>query len=304
MALPNSSVQSGLAQAGGGSRGKKELAYKAYVVAQEQGIIVEAWLPETVGLDVNAQYEAPYAQGIGQLNEKVGELARFLGVSLTTQSLTAQIWQGSGEFIFTLPFVFQAEDSAANDVMLNIKRLLSLTMPDGNDGGLLTAPGPHLDLKKLASNTGAELVSRAMSLKEITFSGGADMRKEMLTRKGMLQSASNVTLGGVLGGAADAAAVALNKEIGALSQLIKSSVVNNISLYIGQFIYLPSVVITDVSPTFDVVLAEDKNPIRATVNVVFKSFFVPTKQDMEDMFPAVAGLPIQNGSGSSGAGMP
>ena len=294
MALPNSSVQSGLAQAGGGSRGKKELAYKAYVVAQEQGIIVEAWLPETVGLDVNAQYEAPYAQGIGQLNEKVGELARFLGVSLTTQGLTAQIWQGSGEFIFTLPFVFQAEDSAANDVMLNIKRLLSLTMPDGNEGGLLTAPGPHLDLKKLASNSGAEIVSRAMSLKEVGFSGGADKIK------GTMQSASNMTLGGVL----DSGASAINKEIGALNQLIKSSVVNNISLYIGQFIYLPSVVITDVSPTFDVVLAEDKNPVRATVNVVFKSFFVPTKQDMEDMFPAVAGLPIQNGSGSSGMGMP
>lgn len=282
MALPNSSVGSALAQAGGGSRGKKELAYKAYVVAQEQGIIVEAWLPETLGMDVNAQYEAPYAQGIGQLNEKVGELARFLGVSLTTQGLTAQIWQGSGEFIFTLPFVFQAEESAANDVMLNIKRLLSLTMPDDNGGGLLTAPGPHLDLKKLVSGGSSIATSAAQSLQ----SSGASLA-------GVMQSAQSSTLGGAL----DSSVNAVNKAAGAMNQLIKSSVVNNISLYIGQFIYLPSVVITDVSPTFDVVLAEDKNPVRATVNVNFKSFFVPTKQDMDDMFPAVAGLPIQNGGG-------
>ena len=257
-----------------GQRTPKELAYKAYVVAQEQGLIVEAWLPESIGLDVNAEYQAPYAQGLGQANAKVGELARFLGVSLTTQALTAQIWQGSGEFVFTLPFVFQAESSGA-DVMLNIKRLLSLTMPDGGSGGLLEAPGPRLDLRKMSI-------------------GGVRPTSVGTMIDGLSNALTSI-------GDSNSIPQGVNNVARELNSALINSVTNNISLYIGQFFYLPSVVITDVSPTFDVVLAQDKNPIRATVNVNFKSFFVPTKQDMEDMFPGVAGISLQNAGGIGGS---
>ena len=77
-------------------------------------------------------------------------------MNLTTQALTAQIWQGGAFINFQLPFIFQAETSAEKDVMEPIKKLLRLTMPkDPSGGGILEAPGPHVDIKKLAENGGA-----------------------------------------------------------------------------------------------------------------------------------------------------
>lgn len=262
----------------------RELAYKAFVVAQEQGILVEAWLPETVGIDVNASYDPPYAQGLGALSGAQGlsEFARFLGVSLTTQALTAQIWQGGAFIDFTLPMVFQAEASAAADVMLPIQRLLSLTMPkDPSGGGLLEAPGPRIDLKKLTTN-GREALSEGFSQVKNALPKVSDM---LDTNKLAISKISDYV---------SKAKDTVNKPAQTLSSALVNSVTNNISLYVGQFLYFPSVVITDVSPTYDVLLSKDKNPMRATVNVVFKTFYMPTDRDIKVMFPSAEGFPIQN----------
>ena len=251
----------------------RELAYKAYIVCQEQNILVEAWLPEQVNVDINANYEAPFAQGIASsVNEKIGTIARFAGLSMTTQALTIQVWQGGSTIQFSLPLIFQAETSGVSDVMKPIKDLMKLMMPkDPQGGGILEAPGPRLDPDKFMSQAGP-------TLKKI----GGDV--------------SNLFNGG-LSGMIDAGKQVLNDPVGAarsvgntvaqpISNAIVNSVKNNISLYIGQFQYFPSVVVTDVSPTFDVVLGPDKNPQRATVVVQFRTFYTPTERDIEGMFPS------------------
>lgn len=272
------------------AKSQKDLAYKGFVVAQEQGIIVEAWLPETLGMDVTATYDPPFIQGLGALNgmEGLSSMARFLGMSLTTQSLTAQIWQGGAFIEFTIPFIFQAESSAAEDVMLPIQRLLSLMMPkDPTGGGLLEAPGPRIDLKKLAANAREELKDAGSSItREIK-----DLVVGIDTSNGIVSTAIN---------AASAGQAGLNKAAKTVSTALVNSVVNNISLFLGQFLYFPSVVITDVSPTYDVVIGNDKNPMRATVNVGFRTFYLPTSRDIEIMFPGTAGLAIQNKKSQAG----
>jgi hypothetical protein len=266
----------------------KELAYKAYIVAQEHvyedetGIIVEAWMPETLAMDVNATYEAPFAQGLNQVNENLGAVARFLGVNLTTQALTAQIWQGGAFIEFSLPLIFQADSSAAYDVMEPIKKLFSLTMPkDPEGGGLLEAPGPRIDLNRLASNArenGGQVLNQLLSTTTSNISNPAQMlnsaREAFSNPTGFVQQALNTA----------------NEGAQAVSKAIVASVKNNISLYLGQFLYFPSVVITDVNPTYDVVLSRDKNPMRATVNINFRTFYVPTDRDISIMFPASSNL--------------
>src|SRR6478736_9543570 len=108
--LPDSLSIANRQQNGNLEQSLRELSYKAFIVCQEQGILVEAWLPEQVNVDINANYEAPYAQGLASsVSEKLGSLARFAGLSMTTQALTIQVWQGGSYIQFSLPLVFQAE---------------------------------------------------------------------------------------------------------------------------------------------------------------------------------------------------
>ena len=253
------------------SKSIKELAYKAYIVASEQGIIVEGWLPETMMMDVNAKYDPPFEQGLSSIGsmQGLGNMARFLGLSLTTQAMTAQIWQGGSFIDLSVPMVFQAETGAGQDVMTPIKNLLKLTMPqDPSGGGFLTAPGPRLDITKLPGNT-VNSVGAALTG---SVSGTVDTAKDIAGGR-YSEALSKVTSGA-------------NKVAAEVSSAIVSSVVNNFILFIGQFLYFPSVVITDVSPTYDVIIGTDKNPMRATVNVGIRTFYMPTSGDIDTMFPS------------------
>jgi hypothetical protein len=260
----------------------KDLAYKAFIVASEQNILVEAWLPETLMLDVSAKYDAPYEQGLGAISALSGlsEMARFLGLSLTTQAMTAQIWQGGSFIDLSIPLIFQAEENAALDVMLPIKQLLSLTMPkDPSGGGFLTAPGPRIDINR--AGEGLEKAWREVK------NTGKNLSKAYDTNTGISTTGLNV------------AAASANQAAKVLSSALVNSVTNNISLYIGQFLYFPSVVITDVSPTYDVILGKDKNPLRATVNVGIRTFYMPTSQDIDIMFPATKSLTPNSGESTT-----
>lgn len=254
------------------ARTTREIAYKAIVACSEQNIYVDAWLPETVGVDVAANYEAPFAQGIGSINEKFGALAQFIGMNLTTQAMTAQIWQGGSFINFQIPFIFQAETSAEVDVMQPIKKLLRLTMPsDPSGGGILEAPGPHFDIRKLAEH-GGEQATQALNQTIGYFTSP----QAMLNTKDQIVS-------NPLGAFSEFKGAANNVARKSSTALV-NSVVNNISLSLGQFMFFPSVVVTDVSPTFDVLLSPDGKPLRATVNVGFRTFYIPTQNDIELMF--------------------
>lgn len=64
----------------------------------------------------------------------------------------------------------------------------------------------------------------------------------------------------------------------------KPQLKDNISLHIGRFIYYKSVVITDVDSTYDTKMDVEGIPIRAVVNVSFKTFFTPVKEDLDEIF--------------------
>ena len=297
------------------------------------GITVEAWLPEEVNFDVAATYEAPFSQGLNGAMPGLGAAAKALGVNLTTQAMTAQVWQGGTETNFSLTLVFQAETSAYNDVILPIKNLLKLTMPkDPTGGGLLEAPGPHVNIDKLKTPIGAtsspdapdpqkpsasatsgggisSLVSSASGVASNLASSASSAVSSVVggvssAVGGVVSSVkgtyNSISSGGLAGaaidatvGAAKAAKAAANGALTSLSNGIVNSIEGNISLYIGNFLYIPSVVISDVSPTFNVILGPDGNPTRASVNVTIKMLYIPTQADLDTMFWNNGGSPAQ-----------
>lgn len=264
---------------------------------------IVGWLPEQVTFDVSSSYEAPYAQGANQTLPIIGQLARALGVNLTTQAMTVQVWQGSSDINFQIPIVFQAEQDAYQDVIKPILDLLKLTVPiDNANGGLLETPGPHIDIDRLEASVTKTLKldapgpqqkqtvtdrifgmlgSLTSGAKSVIHAAGetTDFISDLSTNTIGTLLTSGVKLTKALKDTANEGAVAINSSL-------VNAIVNNISLYVGDFLYFPSVVVTDVSQAYDVLIAPDNNPSRATVNVTFKTFYTPTQRDLDIMYQA------------------
>lgn len=289
-------------------------AYQVHIHSDtEDGPIdVVGYLPEEFQFDANSQYEATFAQGLNGLNQSLGNIAKALGVNLTTQAMTAQVWQGSNEVTFNISIVFQAETDSYKDVIKPIKDLLKLTMPkDKARGGLLEAPGPHVDIEKLRTAingvmpaptptpqaaTGDTSASSQVGVTGVT-GGLIDTVTGALRGLGNVPGTINRALDGLktdpVGFAANAALSGTlavkntaNAGLVSLSRLLVNSIVNNISLSIGNFFYFPSIVITEVNQSYKSLFGPDYNPQQATVQVTFKTFYVPTQNDLEVMFIA------------------
>jgi hypothetical protein len=270
-----------------GTNAIRDLNYKAFVVCHDENIIVDAWLPETLSVDVTANYDTPFAQGIGG-DGNIAKVAKLAGVTLTTQALSIQVWQGGSYIQFSLPFIFQAENNGAADVMTPIKKLMRLMMPkETSPGGLLQAPGPRLDPKLSLTGDNIKAIGDGVG----TAVGSLwDTAKSVIT-SGSVSAAAGKAINGLVKSA--------NAVATPVSNAIVNSVVNNISLYIGQFQYFPCVIITDVSPTYDVILGPDLNPVRASVTVTFKTYYIPTQNDIETMFPSATDEPAYIGGNPS-----
>lgn len=227
------------------------------------GVII-ANMPEEFTTDVSANYEEAFAQAVNstQASASAAGLLRAAGVQLTTQALTAQVWQGSSDMSFSIPLVFQAIDDEYEDVVKKLEALYSLTLPDELfSNGLLTAPGPRLSAKLLTRNLG-------------------DAAKQSL--EDLINIGSNVLMDSGKDSKSTPTRNA-NTKAGAASPLI-SSVENNISLRLGRFMFFESVVITSLNQTTSVLPLKSGVMSQVVVHVGFKTFFTPTKADIPYMF--------------------
>lgn len=248
--------------------------------------VVTAYLPENFQMAFQSSFDQPFAQGLIQ-NQAVNLAARaFAGVSLTTQSMTIQVWQGTSPVDFSLTFIFVANDDPIKDVVWPIATLTKLALPGRAQGfgGVLIPPGPRADLSKAYD----QIVSAVSEF----------------SPQDLLQGVVAATAGTIAGpfgivGASKAGLVnfqnlaqksqsALNKLGEAISAPIKQPL-NNIALRIGRFMYFRSVVIESVSQVYDTAFDSNGQPIKASVDVSFKTFVIPTKQDVNEIFPALGG---------------
>jgi hypothetical protein len=111
-------------------------------IQQMNGGKVEAYVPETFQLAVTSQFGQSFGQGIS--NSTVGTAAKAVGLgALTSQSMTAQIWEGTQPIEITLELELVAESNPKEEILEPIKKLLAMTMPSRGAGGfLLDPPGP------------------------------------------------------------------------------------------------------------------------------------------------------------------
>lgn len=241
--------------------------------------IVEGYLPQQFEISANSEYDAPYAEGImGNFGARGKLLAQaFLG-KLTTQAMSFQFWSGSTPMELSLPITFVARHNTIEDVRTPIVKLLKLTLPsaagfdtalgiqgDSDIYRLLQPPGPKItfDKERFIKATGsseASVLDIAIKLGEGNFGQAFSAIGSVLSHVG-----------------SKGVAIALNPF-----QFLKFT--NNIQISIGQMLRFPSVVITSVSATYDTKFDDYGRAIKATVNVTFRTFFTPTKQDIDRMF--------------------
>lgn len=235
--------------------------YLCTITCTDQNIQLVASLPQEYTTDITADYQPIFAQLLenniagGAIN-----IARAMGVQLTTQALTAKMWQGSSDITFTLPLVFQAINDEYVDVLDKLEALYQLTVPDELfANGFLVAPGPRID---------PELVKR--NLGDIVTQVGQDA-------EAFLRSSSD--------SAASSRSVQRNssRDNGARRPLI-SSIKNNISLQIGNYQYYESVVITNINQNHSVQPLDSGVMSHVAVNVTFSTFVTPVKADIARIF--------------------
>ncbi len=286
--------------------------YRATIVSE--GIVVQAQLPQEFVFDVASQYEDTFAQGINGMMGQAGTIANAFGLRFTTQAFTAQQWQGSSQIDFSIPLIFQAEKDEIDEVMKPIMQLMYLvTAKEESQGGMLSAPGPHFDYRKLKDSAKA-------GASTITDKQTQTVTSDLLTSAKNLGSSVNTVVQSLMNGtftadninntgysgnnAFQASRNAVDNMGRVISSTLVNSIANNISLYIGRYMYFPSVVITSVQQTHAVQpLKGSGNYQRVEVNVGFKTFMLPTQRDIPTMFPnsGAAGQEIrQLASGEAG----
>lgn len=273
-----------------GNQADQNPNYLCTITCTDQNIQVVANLPDTFNTDIAANYEEAFAQAVNNtgIAGKLGGKLRALGVQLTTQALTAQVWQGAADMSFSLPLVFQAVNDEFGDVLDKLEALYNLTLPGETfSNGFLTAPGPTISPQLLLKNVGA-ITSGAMNN---AGSLAADASSSVVdTVTGLVSSlgsgfSSDRTLASSNSATSEASPTNSSKTTnsGVDTPLI-ASIKNNISLQIGRYMYLESVVITSVGQTHFVNPVESGVMSRVEVTVGFKTFYVPTKKDIPNIF--------------------
>lgn len=276
--------------------------------ARSSGLIsIIAPLPETFSTNTSSDYDTPFTDGIAKMlsklpglsEERAGLGLRMMGAATSTQAMTMQVWQGSAPMEFSIPMHFVLNTDSERDILTPLRQLMSLTLPSsgsfnslsdlanldittGGTGGFLVSPGPKIKLKE-----GVQPLDVANRL-----TGGA---------AGAFADSSNALTGAfnagaaVLGTGADLARSGIdaikNQDGDALMRGLMGldlfnliDIEDNISLRIGNFMYFPSVVITDVSSEHGVKLdAYSRKPIEISVTVTFRTFMTPKAEDLSSI---------------------
>lgn len=250
-------------------------SYLCVLTCVERSIILVANLPQSYQLDISANYEESFAQGLNNMiPESVQSVGKAVGMQFTTQALTAQVWQGTSEIAFTLPLIFQVENSP-DEVIRPLADLFRLVLPrEISEGGMFESPGPSLDLEKLLRELGSKRTTDALSR-------GANQIKNGSV--GTIDGAFKLNLSQITKGALDARKGA-NTVLGAASTALRNSIKNRISLSIGNFQHFSDVVVTNVGQNYHVRPLQDGTMCQVEVNVGIKTFFVPTQADIPRMF--------------------
>lgn len=227
-----------------------------------RNIRVRAMLPEDFSFDLSADWSAPFAEGLVS-SDKLNMAAQLAGMKWSTQATSANFWTGSNHVEFTFPLIFTAEDGYA-DVLAPIRDLVELHVPT-LQGGFFQSPGPRFKIRSEIGDIYQSTKNMVTGKKEIDNSNTTPPKK--------------TTTAADAGSSAGDKAKAVGDKLRDMFQYE-----GTIQLQIGRFMLIPSVVITNISNNFKVLMGPDGVPMQATVNVSFRTHTTPSADDIKGWF--------------------
>lgn len=280
--------------------------YALQIACPELGIYFKAPLPPEFDWASSAEYDTPMKDFIGDTLSSAGTvgrvadvMARANGIQLVTQALTAKFWSGSSSAAITIPCILQANSDEVEEVLKPLVNLKALTLPrlaGGRKGSVLQAPGPHFDLQK-AYNMGKAKVSSAIDTKSVAgkpTTSASSVASSVFDTLGKFKSAIQPQLDLAAQGDFTAASRGIvdgaYRAGEAVDDFLRSSTRNAIIVQIGNYIRLPSVVITDVQDKHHVQPVgrgpgqSSGNMQRVELSISFEPFYDLTLNDLADVF--------------------
>jgi len=250
--------------------------YKCIITCNDKNINIVASLPQSFSLDANAAYEEPYAQTLNNLGGSgLSAWTKPFGMQLATQALSVQVWQGTSEMSFSLPLVFQVENSGA-DVISPLSQLYRLILPEERtDNGLLQSPGPYVDAKRFLAQISSDESKSKLSESKNGLISTAKQTVDSAANGNIYDAGSTAVSGGVKSS---------SQALGVISKAIKASLVNRVSLSVGKYMNFPDVVVTSVSQTAHTRPLDTGEFSQIEVTVGFKTLYTPTQSDIQGMF--------------------
>lgn len=244
--------------------------YLVVLTQQDRGVIVTAHVPQDLNLDINASYEQPFSQLLN--DSSLSKLARLGGYSIQSQALTFRVWQGSSDFSQQLTLDFVAQEDPIKEIRAPLLALLGFVTPRVDRYGLLLeAPGPHVDVTKLPE------AAKKIAQNFVTAVRGSSSNQ---SKAGSLTD-TDADVSAPADRLSDSDKSAYKNNLAAL----RAAVVNQISVRIGSYMYLPSIVVESVSIThaagFDAVTGW---PLHVRVDVRYSPYMQVVFSDLESMY--------------------
>ncbi len=256
--------------------------------AGRPGYRVVAELPSDFQFDLNAEWAAPFAEGIIH-SDRLNMLAQMMGMKFSNQAFSSNFWTGAQDVSFNFPIVFVAENGYS-DLLSPIMSLIQMATPSVDQTtGFFRAPGPVLKAASTLQNAIGDAVQ---------------------TTKNLLKDNTQQFLSG---GTSQAPQTNTARDAGTpypqgLINKIKDAMTfeGKISLQIGNFMFIPSVVITSINQDFKVLMGPDGVPLQVTCSVSFKTHQTPSAEDIVNWYylgPSLVQPPVTN-VGSSPVSIP
>ena len=266
----------------------------AVIITQKQELngnvdrVVVGTVPASFQIEQSVEWKAPW--GGGMADGAMGNILAMSGNRLVAQSLTMQVWQGSGnDFEFSVQFELRAWSDPVRDVLDPLRTLLKMSMPGLKPSGFLESPGPILDTAAV-EEIGGQGAKAVGDFAKGVYSG-AKAGTNVQPTDGKTLSGGEKLLSQVMGaakGAIDGGSASLENSGIAKKKFIEDKLKHKISITIGQWFSLDNVVITRVSHDLKAQTPERNTGViqAATVTVGFKPMFTLTNEDVATMLKA------------------
>lgn len=276
--------------------------YMVHILSPDRDIYVRAYMPEVFSSYVTADFGTPFASNLLQSRTKQ-LIMQAIGIAPVIQMQTMKVYQSSGGIAFNMPMNFLLDTDVEKDVIKPLRDLYKLTMlrrfdansgkgggvgnSGQNTGPLLQTPGPKLRYKagKNVGDTFNRLQKGLTAQFASTVTDGAQLLG------GAVQDTFNSLTGSNINAipeySSDKFFQDLQNAASNLNVFGDFEIWDNILFSLGEWYFLPSVVITSISNDYQIKLdRKTKRPIAISVDVGIQSWIDPIADDFDEILPS------------------